>query len=131
MVIGDQVWDPLVRICAQEAVVTLEASAKRPLRERPGVTALTGRGQMPFSDGERAVARVGQNPLESGCAFGQACRVPRSRGCCIGDRPHSDRMMVAPGQQGSSAGRADRRHMEPVVTQALVGQGIDRRCLDL
>src|SRR6059058_5557290 len=56
-------------------------------------------------------AGIGANRVVAGCRGGE-----------LGDNPHSHRVVVAAGQQGSPRRRAQRRRVEAVVLQAVAGQ---------
>ena len=115
---------------AQDPVEVVEAPAVRPAVERSGRALLPVRGQVPLAERCGAVAVLPQDP-------GQRRTVPRQQGRVAGeavrelaDRAEADRVAVATGQQGGAGRRAQRRHVEAVVSQPALGHPRVVRRLD-
>ena len=108
---------PLPRISAQEAVEVVKAPPVRPPPERPGRALLAIGRQMPLAERRGAVPVLRQDPRPRRAITRNHRRVPREATGELTHRAETDRMVVPPGQQRRPRRRAQRGHMEPVVTQ--------------
>src|SRR5687768_8591060 len=116
---------PLARLAADESVEIFEpAAAGRPLVERPDRAGLPHRHFMAFAELGGVVAvqleRLGKRRRrvwENGI-------IARCTGCNFGDPAHSDRAMVAPGQQrlsgrGTECGSVEATILKPARREAF------------
>jgi len=114
---------------AQEAQPMVKALAGGPAIERPQFGGLVVRHQMPLAQHVGAVA-TGAQVVGDGAVLGlQAPGVARE--LCghqlLRQQAHADHVVVAPGQQRRSRGRAHCRGVEVRVGQPVLGQRIERR----
>ena len=129
-VVAHQLGRVLVGLGIHEAVIAVEAAAQRPAVERAGGARLGERRHMPLAQHVVAIAvraqHLGQRP---GLARDLAA-IAGIAGIEVGEAADAHRMMVAPGQEGRTRGRAHRRRVEAGVAQAAAGDGVDRRRAD-
>src|SRR5213596_3600231 len=130
MVVLDQVWIPLVRLAAEEAVVALEAAAERPLTLRGRHVHLVLRTEVPFSDVVGVPALLAEHLGDVRALEGDVTVRVREAGGGFGDTGHAVRRVVSPGQQAGAGRRAQRRGVEVRVSDAAVGDPLDVRRLD-
>ena len=114
----------LVGLAADEAVEVLEATARRPLGERPH------RARLPDRDLVALAELRGGVPVHPQ-GVGQWCRgvrpnraVPGGGRGQLGDGAHAHGVVVPAGQQGLTGGRTERGRVEPGVPQAARGQAV-------
>ena len=115
----------------EEPVVALESAAERPLVVRPDRGDLVGRGDVPFADRERAVTGIAQDLRERARVDRNRAALARKTAVGVRDDRHADRVVVAPGEQRSAGGRAQRRRVEARVREAARREGVHVRRLDL
>ncbi len=122
---------PLRGLAGQKAIEVVEAVTGGPAVERSHRGGLVGRRVVPLADGGRAVAVVAQHFGEGGRSlrYHAGVAVPVHR--AFGDGAVAHALVVAPSQQRGAGGRADRRGVEGVVADALVGHAAQRGRLDL
>ena len=129
-VVAHQFRRVLVGLGIHEAVIAIEAAAKRPTVERAGRARLGKRRHVPLAQHVVAIAVRSQH-LGDGAGFlGDLAAVARKSGIEIGEAADAHRMMVAAGQQRRTRGRAHGRRMEAGVAQATLGNRIHRGCGD-
>ena len=113
---------PLVGFAAEEAVELVEARMGGPSIERPDRADLPRRRLVIFAERRRPVAvqtqRLGQWRDRVRPDAGVAGKRRRD----LGDAAHVVHVMVAAGQQRGARGRAQRRGVELIVAQPIVGQ---------
>ena len=114
----------LVGLTPDEAVEVLEATARRPLGERPH------RARLPDRDLVALAELRGGVPVHPQ-GVGQWCRgvgpnraVPGGGRGQLGDGAHAHGVVVPAGQQGLTGGRTERGRVEPGVPQAARGQAV-------
>jgi hypothetical protein len=117
----------LVGLRRDEAVEVLEAAARRPAIEGTHRARLPDRNLVALADLGRAVAielhRFGQR--RGGVRADRV--VARSGRGDVRDRAHAHRVVVAPGEQRLTRGRAQRRRVKAVELQPLLGEPLERR----
>ena len=109
----------LIRLRIQKPVETIEAARERPAIERPCRAALRQRRHVPLADHVIAIAVRTQHFGERARLLRDLPAIARKAGIEIGEAPHADRMMVAPGQQRRARRRTHGGRMETGVTQPL------------
>ena len=120
LVLGDQ-RVVLARLAAQQPPEVIEPPRVRPPVERTGRPLHVIRGHMPFSEPAGAVTVALQCPYER-CAILRHRRGVAGEGSRqLADGAETDPVMVAAGEHGRPGWRAQRRHVEPVEGQALLG----------
>ena len=124
VVIVDQLGIVLVGLAAQEAVEALEAAPQRPAVIRTGGRDLVGRGQVPFADGVGVVAVRQQDLREEAVLERDVGVVAGEAGRAFGDAGHGVGVMVAPGQDAGTGGRAQRGGVHVAVAHAVLRQGV-------
>ncbi len=112
---------PLVGLATNKAVELLEALAGRPAVEWTRHADFPRRCLVGLANTPGAVAVEPQHLGDGGYRVGSYAVVARSTGSHFSHRADSGRVMVAAGQQRDSSGRAQRRRMEAVVEQAIIG----------
>ena len=119
---------PLVGFAADEAVEVLEAAAAgRPLIERAHRAGFPHRHFMALAELRRRVAIELERHGERCLVLRQHRRVARRRRRDFADAAHVDRVVVAPGQQRLPRRRAQRRRVEAVELEAVLGQALGSR----
>ncbi len=120
----------LVHVGRHEGVGVVEALAARPAVEGPDLRDLVERRVVPFAERVVHVARLLEVVRDGlgrvghdGVVAGEAHRGERMAA-------QTDGVRVASGHQRRARGRAERRRVEVVVAQAVLGEGIDVRRLD-
>jgi hypothetical protein len=121
---------PLVGLAADEAVELVEALARRPTVERAGDARLPDRRLMPFAEGRGGIAVQAQHLGQRCGRAGNLASVAGHAGGHLGDVAHVHLVMVAPGVERRARRRTQRRGVEVVVAQALLGEAIERRHRD-
>jgi hypothetical protein len=117
----------LVRLADHVAVELLEAQPGRPLVERPREAALPRHVLVGLSEHRRAVAVEAQDLRQRRDVVRQDRRLPREARSHLRDGPHVRAMGITPREQRDPAGRADRRDMEVVIDEPVLGEALDRR----
>ena len=119
---------PLVGFTADESVEVLEsAAAGRPGVERSDRARLPHRHLMALAELGGVVAVELERARDRRHGVGQDRVVSRCAGCDLGDAAHAHRMVVAAREQRLPRRRAQRRGVETVVAQAVVGQPLRGR----
>ncbi len=119
----------LVRLAADEAVEVLEASAAgRPRVERTERARLPDRNLVALAELRCRIAVHDQRLRERSAGVRPQRVVAGRRRRELGDDAHSDRVMVATGEERGSGRRAERRRVEAVVLETLSGETLGRRC---
>src|SRR5207237_7328546 len=95
----------------------------RPAIERAGRALLVIRRQVPLPERRRAVAVLLKRSWKRGAVLREEARVAGKPGRQLADRSKPHRVMVATGEQRRSRRRAQRRDVEAVVPQSLLGRG--------
>ena len=131
VVVAHQLGVELVGLALEEAVEAVEAAAERPLVERTGGRALFHRGEVPLADAERGVARLAQHLGDRGGVVADVAELVRESGAEVRHGTHPDGVLRAPGQQRRSGRRAQRRHVEVRELQAVGGERVDVRRVDV
>ena len=119
VVLGDD-RVPLAGLTAQEPPEVVEAPPVRPPAERARRALLAIRRQVPLTERGRAVAVLLQHLRERCAVLRNERRIPGETTGQLADRPETDRVVVAAGQQRRPGRRAQRGHMESVVPDTLV-----------
>ena len=118
-----QVRRPLVRLPVEEPVVAVESEPRRPHAVGAGVPLVPGH-EVPLAHAEGGVAvgpeDLGQGPRRAGEMAGVTGEV----GGQVGQHPHADPVVVPPGEQARSGGRADRRGVEVGEAESAAGQPV-------
>ena len=124
---------PLRGLAGEEAVEVVEADALAGRPERrtvpsrwSGSPACCATCRRPRSCSRSAPSTFGERGRGPRDHAGVAVPVDRA----LGDGAGADALVVAPGQQRGARGRADRRGVEGVVADALVGEPRERRRVD-
>ena len=112
----------LARLTAEESVEVVESQPARPAIERAGGALLVVGRQVPLAERGGGVAVALEDLGDAGGALGPRRVVARPAAGELGDRAEAHGVMVAARQQRGARRRAERRHVEPVVAQALAGQ---------
>ena len=118
---------PLVGLAAEEAVELVEARTRRPAVGRAGGADLPRRRLVVLAEEGGAVTVQAQHLRERRDAVGALPRVARKPRGGFGDAAHVVHVVVAAGEQGRPRGRAERRGVELVVAQSLVGEAVGGR----
>ena len=118
---------PLVGFAAEKAVKLVESGAGRPAVGRAGGTEFPGCGLMGLAEGCRAIAVQPQHLGQRRDIVGSAPGIAGERGRNLRDRAHVVHVMITAAQQRGTGRRAERRCMEMVVAQSVVGEALDRR----
>ena len=127
---GDAVVEggvPLVGLGSHEAVEVLEATARRPLVERPHRARLPDRHLVAFPELGRAVPVQEQGLGDRGGVVRPDRVVARSRGGDLGDPAHADGVVVSGRQEGLARRRAQGGGVEPIEPQPVGRQSIGHR----
>ena len=103
VVVAHEVGCPVVGVTLEEAVVPLEAEAERPPVEGARVRALPRGHEVPLADRHRVVPGVAQQPRHGDGRSRDAPGVARVRHRRVGEVPHSDRVMVATGEEARAS----------------------------
>ncbi len=130
-VVADEFGGVLVGFGIEEPVVPIEATPERPPVERPGRTRLGESGDVPLPD---EVVAVPVWPEDLGDRRNVGCDLAAVAGEAaveVGEASHSDRVMVAAGEQCGAGGGAHRGRVEAGVAQAVGSEAIDGRGVDL
>ena len=130
MVVVRQFRVVLVGVAGQKTVVALEAAPQRPPVARSRRRHLVGRGEVPFAERVGVVAVLQQHLREKAVLVRDvavAARVPRR---AFGDARHGIRVVVPPGEDARTGGRAQRRGVHVVVAQAARREAVQVRGLD-
>ena len=130
VVVAHEVRGPLVGVTSEEPVVPLEADAERPVVERSGRGELVARCEVPLANGQCVVPAVTQDARQRRCTLRDRAGVTGKGHRHVGKEPHADGVVVASCHETGASGRAQRGHVEPVVTQAVRGEAVDVRRLD-
>ena len=120
VVLGDD-RIPLPGLTAQEPPEVVKAPGVRPPAERARRALLAIRRQVPLAERGRAVAVHLQHLRERRAVLRDERRIAGKAGGQLADGTETDSMMITAGQQGSPGRRAQRRHVEPVVPDTLLG----------
>ncbi len=130
-VVLDEVRIPVVGLAAEEAVEAIETFLERPLLAAgAGGNVLLG-DVVVLAQPERAEAVLLENLADGGALGGKAAvRAGKSVGT-LRDAGHAVDVMVASGQKRGPGGRTQRRRVPLRVHQAVVGQLLQRRHVDL
>ena len=129
--VPDQVRLELRGLAREEPVEVLEPRIRRPVLERAGRTRLAGRRVVPLAPASRGVAVILEHFRAQGAALRDA---PRKRVPVVGelcDHPGAHLVMIASGQQRCPGRGAQRRGVEPVESDSLAQDAIQRRRADL
>ena len=129
-VVGHQLRRILVGLGVEETVEPVEPTAQRPAIERSGRAALGQRCDVPFADHVIAIGMRPQHLRERAGLPRDLAAIAGITTVEIGKAADAHRMVVAPGQQGSTGSRAHRDGMEAAVAQALGGKPVDGGCFD-
>ena len=121
---------PLVRLSAHETVELVEAGAGRPAVGRAGRTDFPGGGFVILPECGGGVAVVPQHHRQRGHALGALPGIARKGGGGLHDRAHVVHVVVAAGEQCHPGRRTERRGVELVVPEPVVGQAVHRRHVD-
>ena len=122
---------PLVGLAADEAVEVLEAAAAGwPLIERPHRAGFPDGHFMALAELRRRVAIELERHGERRLVLRQHRRVAWSRGRDFADAAHVDGVVIAPGQEGLPRGRAQRRRVEAIELEPVLGQALRRGRMD-
>ena len=127
VVVVDQIGGELVGLPLEEAVEAIEAPLEWPLVERAGRRGVVHGAQVPLAHCEGGVALVAEDLGHGRGMVGDVPAHVRIAAVEVGDGPHPDGVVVAPGEQGGPGGRAQRGHVEVRVPEPAVGQGVDVR----
>ena len=128
--VAEEVRLPLVGVAADEPVEILEAHAGRPLVERPDRARREGRGVVVLAEPGGRVAVVEEDPADRRLVLGDDAVVAGEAGRLLGDHAEADRVMVPPGDQRRARRRAERRRVDVVVAQTVLGDPVHRRRRD-
>ena len=130
VVVVDQFGVELVGLTVEEPVEPIESALQRPLIERSGGRAIGHRTEVPLTECERGVPGVSQHLGDRCRVVGDVAPHVRIAGVEVGDRAHTDRVVITPGQQRRPRGRTQWSHVEVGEAQPLVGQTVDVRRVD-
>ena len=128
--VAEEIRLPLVGVAADEAVKVVEAHARRPLVERPGLARLELRGVVVLAEPGRPVAVVLEDFSDRRLVPGHDAVVAGIARRLLGDDPEAHRMMVAAGDQRRARRRAQRGRVEVGVAQAVGGDPVEIRRRD-
>ena len=117
----------LIRLRVEKSVEPIEPSRERPAIERPGRAALGQRRDVPLAEHVIAIAVRAQHFGERARLLRDLAAIAGEAGIEIGQTPHADRMMIAPGQERRARRRAHGGRVEAGVAQPLRRQPVDRR----
>jgi len=93
----------------------VEAPVLRPMLERARRTLLPVRRHVPLAKAPGHIPVVLQDPRNRGATLRHGTRIARERPRELGNRAHTDPVLVAPGERRRPRRRAQRHHMEPVI----------------
>ena len=130
LVLGDHRVE-LTRLGREKPPVVIKPPAVGPVIKRTRGALLLLGGQMPLTDRRRRIPVLLEHLRERRRVLRQHRRIPREPARGLRNTSHTDRVMIATRQQRRPRRRAHRRHVKPVVPQALrsdpiVVRGIDR-----
>ena len=117
----------LVRFADHVAIELLEPEARGPLVERPREAAFPRHIFVRLAEHRRAVAVEPQDLGEGRHAVRQDGSLTRKARRHFRDRAHVRAVRIAAGEQCHAARRADRRGMEIVVGQSVLGEALEGR----
>ena len=122
---------PLRRFAGEEAVEVVEPVAGGPAVKRAHRGGLVRGGVVPFPERRGFVAVVVEHFGQGGGGLRDNAGVAVEVGCPLGNGPVTDPVVVPAGQEGGSAGGADRGRVKRVVADSRVTQPREGRCVDL
>ncbi len=130
VVLGDQ-RVVLPCLTAEEAPEVIEAEPGRPAVERPGEALLVVRGQMPLAERPGQIAVLLEDARKRRAVARDRRVVARERARELAHHAEADPVVIAPRQQRRPGRRAERRDVEAVVAQPVLGEprvvrGLDR-----
>ena len=121
---------PLGGLAGEEPVEVVEAVAGGPVGEGAHRGRLVGRRVVPLAERGGLVAVVAEDLGDGGGRLRHDAGVAVPVDGALGDGARADALVVAPGQESGARGRADRRGVEPVVPDPLVGEAAEGRRVD-
>jgi hypothetical protein len=121
---------PVVHVAGVEAVEVVEPEPVGPAVERAGGTGLPRRSVVVLADPSGHVAILAQHLADGAAASWQHARVPVVAGCGFGNDSGGGGVVVPAGDERRACWAAERRRMEAVVPQSLVGELLDGRRRD-
>ena len=122
---------PLRRFAGEEAVEVVEPVAGGPAVERAHRGGLVRGGVVPLPERRGFVAVVVEHLGHGGGRLRDDAGVAVEVGRPLGNGPVTDPVVVPAGQEGGSAGGADRGRVKRVVADSRVTQPSEGRCVDL
>ena len=128
--IAEQVRLPLVGVATDKPIEIFETHARRPLFKRTGLAGRKGRYVVILAEPRGGVAIVEQHAADGCLILGDDAVVAGEAGGLLGDHAEARRVMVAPGDQGSTRRRAQRGGEHAVVAQAFIGDAVHGRGRD-
>ena len=120
----------LVGLTSDEAIEIVEATSGGPQVEWSDGAGLPHRDLVALPELGGRVAVLLEDLCQRSGGLWSDGGVARSRSCCLGDRPHPHRVMVAAREQGRPRGGTQRRGVESAQLDAASGQSIRRGCVD-
>jgi hypothetical protein len=131
VVVGDERGRELVGLATEEAVEALEAATDRPAVAPSTEVLLVLRREVPLADRVRRVPVRRQHRREEPARARDAGVVAREAARQFDDATHAARVVVATGQHARASRRAQRGGVEVGVPQAVRGEAVERRRLDV
>ncbi len=127
VVVVHEVGRELVGFAVEETVEAVEAPLERPGVVRAGRGCFVHRAQVPFAHHERRVAGPAEHLGHRGGLLADPTSHVGEAGVEVGDRPHTDGVVVPAGEKRGARGRAQRRDMKVAEAQPAGSQPIDVR----
>ena len=125
VVVVDELGIELVGLTLEEPVVAVEAPLAGPLVVGPGRRRVLHIAEVPFAEGEGRVALVPEDLGDGGRVVGDLAAHVGVAAVEVRKRTHPDRVVVPPGQERRTGGRAQRGHMEIGVAKPAGCQPVD------
>ena len=97
VVVDNEFGVELIGLTVQEPVEPVESPTQGPLVERAGRRCVFGRCQVPFAGAERGVALRFEDFGQRGGVVGDVAELVREASAVVRYRPHSHRVLRAPG----------------------------------
>ncbi len=121
----------LMGLTAVEPVPAVEPACQRPGRARRGHVRLVLGAQVPLADGIGGVPVRSEDLREEAVLPRRPAPIPGKTARQVGHAAHPAAVMVPPRDQAGACGRAECGRVEIAEPDAVVGQGVDPRRVDV